>query len=90
MIHRDIHIFRKSLPLKLQPSCSMLRHEELAFHGQIGLRNVPYTKKTAGITIDLIAAINLVSPSVIGGGSSRVWDYPSCNLARTHLNDSVS
>jgi len=36
------------------------------------------------MTIDLIAAINLVSPSVTN------VQYTSCNLARTHLNESVS
>jgi hypothetical protein len=59
---------------------------------------VPYIYKADSwssdvMTIDLIAAIGLVSPSVtnvIGGGRSRVWYYTSCNLARTHLNDSVS
>ena len=46
----------------------MLRHEELAFHGQIGLHKRAVYKEDSWssdvMTIDLIAAINLVSPSV--------------------------
>src|SRR6266404_5681423 len=74
----------------------MLRHEEPAFHGQTGLRKRAVYKEDGWssdvMAIDLIAAINLVSLSVtnvIGGGNSRGWYYTSCNLARTHLNDSV-
>jgi hypothetical protein len=47
----------------------------------IGFANVLYTKKMG--CNDLIAAINLVSPSV----TNVIGGY---NLARTHLNDSLS
>ena len=46
----------------------MLRHEELALHGQIGLRKRAVYKEDSWssdvMTIYLIAAINLVSPPV--------------------------
>ena len=46
----------------------MFRHEELAFHGQIDLHKRAVYKEDSWssdvMTIDLIAAINLVSPSV--------------------------
>ena len=66
----------------------MLRHEELALHGQIGLRKRAVYKEDSWssdvMTIDLIAAINLVSPPVTNviDDWSRVWYYTSCNSSQ--------
>ena len=68
----------------------MLQHEELALHGQIGLRKRAVYKEDSWssrsdvMTIDLIAAINLVSTPVTNviDDWSRVWYYTSYNSSQ--------